>query len=317
MTKPTSSQPKGIFARLFDQPVLILCMTAAFWGGNTVAGKIAVGEIDPYTLTVLRWAGALLCVLPFAQRQMRTDFPRIREKWPLLLFYGAIGYATFNILIYLSAYYTSGVNIAIEQVMVNIIVMLGNFVLFRVRVRFLQIVGVVLTIIGVAITATHGDPTRLLELDINIGDGIVLLACLVYASYSLTLRFRPAVGWLSFLVATFSGALLGAFVYQFLLGGGLGGLWSGILAATPTGWMIVVYVLIFPSIFSQLLYVRGVELIGPNRASLFINLIPLFGTLGAVLVLGEQLEGFHLIAGALIAIGIVLAEWAARRSVGR
>ena len=82
---------------------------------------------------------------------------------------------------------------------------------------------------------------------------------------------------------------------------------------TPLGWIIVAYTILFPSLISQMFYVRGVELIGPNRASLFINLIPLFGAIGSVLILGEQLQPFHLVAGVLIIIGIGLAEWSARR----
>ena len=83
---------------------------------------------------------------------------------------------------------------------------------------------------------------------------------------------------------------------------------------TPLGWLIVAYTVVFPSLISQMFYVRGVELIGANRASLFINLIPLFGALGSVLILGEDLQPFHMLAGLLIIIGIGLAEWSARRA---
>jgi drug/metabolite transporter (DMT)-like permease len=97
-------------------------------------------------------------------------------------------------------------------------------------------------------------------------------------------------------------------------GGGLALLVSAIPSVTPLGWAIALYTMIFPSILSQMFYVRGVELIGPNRASLFINLIPLFGAVGSVLILGEKLEAFHLIAAALVVAGIIIAEWSARRS---
>jgi drug/metabolite transporter (DMT)-like permease len=301
--------------RLLDRPILILTLTSAFWGGNVVAGKLAVGHIDPYTLTVLRWVGALLLVLPFALPSLRRDRALLGKHLPLLLFYGAIGYCTFNMLMYIAAHFTSGVNASIEQVAINIFVMLGNFVLFRVSVRALQLLGVGLTIIGVALTATHGDLAQIMQLNINFGDALVVLASLAYAVYSLTLRYRPAIGWLSFLVATCAGALLAAIVYQLTLGGGVAPLVAGIADITWPGWLIVLYVLTFPSILSQMLYVRGVGLIGANRASLFINLIPVFGTLGSVLIVGERLEGFHLVAGALIVLGICLAEWSARRGL--
>lgn len=313
MTKPQTLTNSGISAWLLDRPILILTLTSAFWGGNLVAGKLAVGQIDPYGLTILRWVGALLVILPFSGPSIRRDWPVLKANMPLLLFYGALGYCTFNVLMYVAAYFTSGVNASIEQVAVNIFVMLGNFIIFRVRVRLVQLVGVALTIIGVALTATHGDLGRIMELDVNFGDALVILACLAYAIYSLTLRYRPPLGWLSFLAATFCGAILAAIFYQLTLGGGFGTFFAGVAHITPSGWLIVLYVLTFPSILAQMLYVRGVELIGANRASLFINLIPVFGTLGSVIILGERLEGFHLVAGVLIILGIFLAEWAARR----
>lgn len=313
MTKPQTLPHGGISTWLLDRPILILTLTAAFWGGNVIAGKLAVGHIDPYGLTILRWVGAFLAVLPFAIPGIKRDWPVLKANLPLLLLYGALGYCSFNMLMYVAAYYTSGVNISIEQVAINIFVMLGNFLIFRVRVRMVQLFGVVLTIIGVALTATHGDLGRIMELDINFGDGLVLLACLAYAIYSLILRYRPPLGWLSFLAATFLGAILAALAYQATLGGGFGTFFTGVSHITFSGWLIVLYVLTFPSILAQMLYVRGVELIGANRASLFINLIPVFGTLGSVLILGERLEGFHILAGILIIAGILLAEWSARR----
>ena len=133
---------------LMSSPYLLLILCTSFWGANVVAGKAAVGHIDPYTLTVLRWTGALLLVLPFAVRPLRRDWPVLRAKWWLLLFYGALGFGTFNALCYIAAYYTTGFNIGLDQVTINIFVMLLSFILFRTRVRPLQLVGVAITIAG-------------------------------------------------------------------------------------------------------------------------------------------------------------------------
>lgn len=311
---PTARTDRGPLGGLLDQPYLILVLTVAFWGGNVVAGKAAVGHIDPYVLTVLRWTGALLVILPFAVKPLKTDWPALRRNWWLFLFFGAFGFATFNTLVYVAAHYTSGVNNALLQVAVNIFVMLLNFILFRTRVRALQLAGVAISIAGVATVATHGDLTRILALDINFGDFLVIIACLVYAIYSVTLRYRPATHWLSFLFATMLAAMGAALVFQATLGGGLDAFVRALPQITPLGWLIAAYTVVFPSLISQMFYVRGVELIGPNRASLFINLIPFFGALGSILILGERLEAFHVAAGALIIIGIVLAEWSARRA---
>ena len=313
MTNPHGHPVGRLFDALMHRPYLVLTLTTLFWGGNVVAGKLAVGHIDPHALMILRWGGALLAVLPFAIRPLQRDWPAIRGNLPLLLLYGAIGYATFNVLLYLAAHYTSGVNIAIEQVAVNIFVMVLNFAVFRTRVRALQLLGVALTILGVAITATQGELGRILTLDINAGDALIVLGCLAWAVYSLILRYRPATNWLSFLVVTFVGAVLASFAFQFAIGGGPVYLAQAFGEITWQGWLVVLYTVLFPSVISQLLYVRGVELIGPNRASLFINLIPVFGTVGSVLLLGERLEASHLVAAGLIVVGLVLAEWAVRR----
>ena len=203
-----------------DRPYLILVLTTLFWGGNVVAGKLAVGHIDPHSLMILRWTGALLLVLPFAIGPLKRDWPVIRAKWWLYLFYGAVGYATFNVFVYVASYYTSGVNIALEQVAVNIFVILFNFMLFRTRVKALQLLGVVITIVGVAVIATHGDLGRILKLEVNLGDLFVILASVAYAVYSIALRWRPQTHWLSFLSATFVGAILASFAYQAGMGSG-------------------------------------------------------------------------------------------------
>jgi drug/metabolite transporter (DMT)-like permease len=313
MTNTTSTTAAGPLAAFMRRPYLILVLTNLFWGGNVVAGKLAVGHIDPYVLMLLRWTGALILILPFAIEPLKRSWRTLRQHWLLFLFYGAIGYGSFNMITYIAAHLTSGVNISMEQVTINIFVMLLNFAVFRAKVRALQLVGVALTIVGVALTATHGDLGRILALAINAGDALVLLACFIWAVYSLALRYRPATDWLTFLVATCTGAIVASVVYQAVFGGGPAMLPELAAEITWQGWLIVAYTIVFPSILSQMLYVRGVDLIGPNRASLFINLIPFFGTVGSILLLGERLEGFHLIAGALIVAGIVLAEWSARR----
>lgn len=313
MTTSSAAPRTGAFHALMDRPYLILVLTTLFWGGNVVAGKLAVGHIDAHSLMILRWTGALLLVLPFAIRPLKRDWPVIRARWWLYLFYGAVGFATFNVLVYVAAYYTSGVNTSLEQVAINIFVIIFNFALFRTRVRGLQLLGVVITILGVAIIATHGDLTRILTLEVNLGDLLVLIACVAYAIYSITLRWRPPTHWLSFLAATCTGAILASLAYQATLGNGIAALPGNIAAINTEGWLIVAYTVFFPSVISQLLYVRGVELIGSNRASLFINLIPLFGTVGSVIALGEALQPFHLVAAAMVAAGIVLAEFSARR----
>lgn len=312
MTKPQTHENRGISARLLHQPYLLLILAPLFWGGNVVAAKLVVGEIDPFLLLAARCVGATLFILPFAWPYLKADWPVIRRTWLLLMAFGFIGYALFNVLLYVGLSTTTGVNAAIVQAALPMMILLANFVVFRARARILQILGVIIAITGVMLTATHGDLRRILTLDINVGDGFVILACLAYTAYTLALRFRPDVNMMSFMAVAFSGAAITGVIMLQLFGGGIGQ-FATIPSMSVTVWLVLIYVMIFPSMFSQVAYARGVELVGANRAAPSHNLIPVFGAIGSVLILGERLELYHYLAAAIIIGGIVLAEWAARR----
>ena len=156
---------------------------------------------------------------------------------------------------------------------------------------------------GVVVTATHGAPLALLEAGINRGDAIMMVAVLLYAGYAVALRWKPAVHWLSLLFAMAVAALLcatPAFLVEIATQG-----WR---MPSAQGWLIVAYTAVFPSIVSQLFFIRGVELIGSNRAGLFINLVPIFGALLAVALLGEVFRAYHLLGLVLVIGGILIAE---------
>jgi len=276
---------------------------------------MAVGEIAPTNLVAGRFFLGFLVILPFALPHFKKDWPAIRAKIAFLAFAGGVGFAGFNLFLYLGAQYTTAVNGAIEQASIPMMVMLANFMIFGERTKALQIVGVIATIFGVLFVATAGAPQRLLTLDMNIGDGLILIACIIYASYSVLLRYRPNIHWMSFLAVTFFFATLSAFLFE-LVFGGLPMMIINFTKVTTTGWLLVLYTGLFPSIISQLFYARGVELIGANRASLFINALPLFGAILSVLILSEQLQSYHFIAAIFIIAGITMAEYAVRAHKG-
>ena len=312
MENPVQGGGNSLIRALISRPYLLLVLAPTFWGGNMVASRLAVGHVDPYLFLLFRWVGAVLLLVPFVLPQVRRDWRAISGSIWWLAFYGALGFAGFNMLIYSAAHFTAAVNISIEQAMIPVLVFAGSFIAFRVRARSLQLIGLLLTVIGVILVATHGEPARILNLDVNIGDGMVLGACLLYALYSLTLRYRPDIHWLSFMFATSVAALLASLVFLFAFGGGFGTLVSGLPEITATGWACIAYVMLFPSIVAQLCYAQGLSIVGPNRASIFINLLPITGTVLSVIVLGESLQPFHLIAAALVVTGIGFSEYAIR-----
>ncbi|WVT72635.1 DMT family transporter [Sinorhizobium chiapasense] len=282
---------------------LYLCVTALFWGGNSVAGKMAVGHVSPMMLTTLRWVFALVVILVLMTPQIRRDWDKIRKHWLQLLAYGAIGFTTFNALLYSALKYTSAINAVILQAGIPMLIFLFNFMLFRTKASIAQVIGFSVTLIGVLVTAAHGDISSLLTLEFNFGDALMIVACVVYAGYTVALRYKPIMHWQSFIAAPAFGALISALPLLFWeIGSGTA------IVTDTTGWIIVLYAAIFPSLMSQVLYVRGVEMIGANRAGLFINAIPVFGTLLSVLLIGETLRLFHLVALLLVLGGIAIAE---------
>jgi drug/metabolite transporter (DMT)-like permease len=281
-----------------------LCITSLFWGANSVAGKLAVGHVSPMVLTTFRWIVALSIILILMLPQVKRDWPAIRRHWLQLLLYGALGFTAFNALLYTALGYTSAINAVIEQAGIPMLIFVFNFVLFRIQASIAQVLGFTVTLVGVLVTASHGEFSTLAELEFNFGDALMLGACIVYAAYTVSLRWKPEMHWQSFIAAPAFGALLSAiplFFWEVSRG-------AAIFPDT-TGWAIVLYAGIFPSLLSQVLYVRGVEMIGANRAGLFINAIPVFGTILSVALVGETMHMFHVVALLLVLGGIAIAEW--------
>lgn len=284
-------------------PYVLLTITALFWGGNAVAGKLAVGHISPFLLTLLRWTVTCLVLLPFALPHLKKDWSVIKENLFFLIAMGAVGFAVFNNLMYLALTYTSAINVAIEQAAMPLIVFFLNYLLFKTNVTAFQVMGFIITLAGVAITATRGNILNLAEQPVNIGDVIMVGAILVYGIYSVFIKNKPDIHLLSFLFVLALSALVATIPFA-----------SYEYAANRTllpdlqGWGVVFYAALFPSIFSQLFWVMGLQQIGSNRGGLFINLVPIFGAILAVLILSEKFQTFHALGLVLVLGGIMLAQ---------
>lgn len=293
----------ALLAWLNQRPALLLIVTTLIWGSNAVAARLAVGQVSPMMLTTARWTIACLALWAVARGQLGAWWPVLRPRWRYLLLMGTGGFTLFNALFYAAAHYTSAVNLALIQGVIPVLVLLGGVAFLRLRVTPLQLLGVAITLAGVAMVAARGQWAVLARLDFNLGDLAILLASLLYAGYTLGLRSRPAVPPLVFFAAI---AGVAALVSLPLLAAEV---WMGkFFWPTPLGWLILVYVGLMPSFVSQITFIRGVELIGPARASVFINLNPVFGPALAVLLLGEPLHAYHVAALAMVLGGIWVAE---------
>lgn len=282
---------------------LLLTLTAVCWAWNAIFGQLAVGEISPMALVTLRWLGVLSLLLVFAFGHLRRDWPLLRPRLPFLFAMGALGFTAFNALFYIAAHSTTALNIGIIQGAIPIFVLIGAFVAYRMRITRVQLAGVLLTVIGVVSVGAGGSLVRLASMTLNFGDVIMVAACALYAGYTVGLRRRPSVSALAFLTIMAAAALITAFPL-IAIEASLG----HFQAPTAKGWLVVVLVTLFPSFIAQLTFIKGVELIGPSRAGVFVNLVPVFAAIFAVTFLGESFEAFHGVALALVLGGIWLSE---------
>jgi drug/metabolite transporter (DMT)-like permease len=295
--------PRAPSWRLWDRPILLLAATSLIWAGHAVVGKLAVGEIGPMTLTFLRWSLAIGPIWFAARGHLSADFRVLRKRWLFVGSLGALGYTGFNALFYAAAHYTGALNLSLIQACIPALVLIGAALGYGARPNFAQALGAAATIAGVAAIAAQGDLARLAKLEFNFGDALLLIACLLYAYYTLGLRSRPPVSTIGFLAGMALAALVTS-VPPFLWE-----VWRlGPQIPSLKGFAVLVYAALGPAFLAQLFFMRGVQLIGPGRAGVFVNLVPIFGAFLAVALLGEPLAAYHLVALALVIGGIALAQ---------
>ncbi len=281
----------------------LLVVTTWCWGLNAIISRLAVGEISPMQLVTFRWLGVVLLLLVFARRQIIIDWPVLRRHLPFLFLMGSCGFTAFNALFYVAGHYTGAINIGILQGSIPIFVLLGSLLILRHPISLIQGIGVIVTLLGVVIVASRGNLGELAALAVNRGDLLMLIACFFYAAYSIGLTRRPNVSALALfaIMATVawlvSLPLVAVETWQ-----------QGWTSPTPTGWFLVMLVTLFPSFVAQISFIHGVALIGPGRAGVFVNLVPVFASIMAVIFLQEVFELYHALALALVLGGIWLSE---------
>ncbi|MGP9812227.1 DMT family transporter [Rhodopseudomonas sp. NSM] len=290
------------FARLADQPYLLLSLTSLFWAGNSIVGRAAAGHFPPVTLSFLRWACAFAIVLPFAARHLIADWGVIRRHLGLMIVLSIAGISIFNTLQYTALQYTTAINVLLLQSTAPLFVAIWALIVLGIRLTLMQALGIMTSMLGVVVIILHGDIAQLAAIDLNRGDLMFFGALAVFGLYTALTQRRPPMHALSFLAFSFGcGAL---FLIPLLV-------WE--LTARPAPAIdlanvaSLAYVVIFPSILAYLCYNRGVRLIGANRSAPFFHLIPVFGSAMAILFLGERPHLYHTVGYALVLTGVIIA----------
>ena len=288
---------------LNNQPYILVVLATLFWAGNAVAGKLAVGHISPFLLTSLRWFLALVLVAPFAAQTVRSDWGRIRSRLIFLFALGSIGFTIFNNLMYLALATTSAINVAIIQSSLPLFVFILNIIFFAVKVNKFQIIGFPITLVGVVTITFQGSLSLLRDLSLNVGDVLMLVAVAAYGIYSVFLNNKPKIHWLSTLMVLAAAAFISSIPFAIFEG-----LSGNLIAPDLTGFSVVLYTALFASLGAQAFWIRSIELIGSNATSVFINLVPLYGSVLAVILLGEKFHAFHAFGICLIFAGIFIGR---------
>jgi len=288
---------------LYGQPYLLLFLATLFWAGNAIGGKLAVGHISPFFLTSLRWLIASIVVVPIAYKYLRNDWALIRGRLIFLFALGTIGFSLFNNLMYSALQTTTAMNATIIQAALPASIFLLNFVFYKMNATKYQLIGFPITVVGVVAIVSQGQWQVLSQLRFVVGDILMLLAITCYGLYSVMLNNKPKIHWLSLISVLSLSALLASTPFALVE------LFNGqLIVPDLLGWLVALYAALLSSVLAQVFWIRGIELIGSNAASLFINLVPVLGTVLAVILLGETPHWYHLLGLALIVGGILLAQ---------
>lgn len=282
---------------------LLLAVANLLWSGNWIAGRALRDAFDPVTLNFLRWAIAVLVLAPFALAGLRGKGAVLRRHAGLLLTLALLGIAVFQSLVYLGLRSTTAVNAVLINSSIPLFMLVCSWVLERERASAQQVAGMLVSLAGIALILSRGEPARLLELEVHAGDAWILLAMPVWGIYSVLLKRRPAD--LNGIELLFVIALAGALML--LPAAVAAAAVAPLRLPSPAEALGVLYMGIFASVLAFICWNRGVAVVGANAAGFTVHLLPAFGTVLAIVFLGESFAGFHAAGIATILAGVLLA----------
>lgn len=290
-----------MFAK-FHHPYLLLVLTNLFWSGNMVVGRALRGDVPPFSLAFWRWTIALALTLPLALPHLRAQWPLLRRGWRVIVALGLLGVGGYNTLAYVALQYTAATNAVLLNSFIPIATIALSWAFLNKRLHGLEWLGVLISLAGVTTIVARGELATLAGLTLNVGDLWMLVAVFVWAFYTIGLQWRPAGVDPMLMLAAFTSvgllALAPAYAWEIAQGRQT--------QVTPAALSGIAYTGVFPAFVGYVFYNRAVGEVGASKASLFIHLMPVFGTLLAALFLDEVPQGYHFIGIVLIFAGITL-----------
>ena len=275
------------------------------WSGNFIVGKFAtLFEIPPLTLNTFRWISVWLILIPFTFKEIYNNFTYIKKNFLVIGFMGVITISTFNSVVYFALNYTQVINAVLVLAIIPAVTIVLSSLMKIEKTNSFQIFGLFLSIIGVASIISNGEVQRIISLSFNNGDLWMLVCVLSWALYSTLLKknkFKLSqFSLIQIMVSVGILFLIPQYFYEQSIGLELN--------FNKAFFLILFYVVVFPALAAYYCWQKGVEIIGPNRATMFIQLMPLFSAVMAIIIFKEKFELYHFVGATFIVSGIYLSN---------
>tara|TARA_B110000046_G_scaffold151221_1_gene159872 strand:- start:171 stop:1073 length:903 start_codon:yes stop_codon:yes gene_type:complete len=284
---------------------IMLVLATLFWAGNFVVGKIAfIENVPPFSLTFFRWLLVWLILIPFTYKEFFKLRRVILDNFLLLLLLGLTSVGLFNSFIYNALNFTQVINASLFNAVIPVAIILFGLLFKLEKTNKYQILGLIISILGILSIITKLDLDILLTLSFNKGDILMIGAVITWGIYSAFLKkrkFEVSLLTLVHILCTFGlVTLIPQFLFEFSQG-------KTIIINDHLIYSLI-YLAIFPSIGSYYCWAGAVSIIGANRAGIFLSLIPLFSTILAMIFFDEKFLFFHFIGSVLIILGLLLSN---------
>lgn len=277
----------------------MMLFATIFWAGAFIAGKFSIGEFPVFSLVFFRFLIATIIIFMIL---IKTE-----ENWKInkqdlktFLVLGIVGMVGYHVFFFLSLKYTSATNSSLIGATNPIVTTMLACIFLKDKITYKNILGILISLFGVILITTNGNISVLFNMKFNIGDILMMVAVLCWATYGVlskkVLEVYSPIKITSYAFLTCVIILIPLVILEKP--------WVYMPNTTFNGWMSVIYMAIFPSVGGYLIQQMSIKKIGPTKTSLFINLVPVFSMILAFCILGESISIIKIIAGILIICGI-------------
>jgi len=284
---------------------LLLVLATLFWSGNFIVGKLAtLFQIPPLTLNVLRWISVWLILMPFTYKEIYNNLSSIKKNWFVISFMGVITISTFNSVVYFALNYTQVINAVLVLAAIPAATIVLSSLMKIEKTNIFQLLGLFLSFVGIGSIISNGNIQKIISLSFNKGDLWMLVCVFTWALYSTLLKKHKfkfsQFTLIQLMVSVGVLFLIPQFFYEKSIGLEVN--------FNKAFFLILFYVVVFPAIAAYYCWQKGIEIIGPNRASMFIQLMPLFSAVMAIIIFNEKFELYHFVGASFIVSGIYLSN---------